>query len=96
MSKTEDYPIEGQVLDEDRRNRRACIASIFSSQIRESIERSYSKQLVCGLDPFRNRACKHVLRLPSGRPGRYSTKFNPFAPEPPVTARADPRPFYPL
>ena len=22
--------------------------------------------------------------------------FNPFAPEPPVTARADPRPFYPL
>ena len=23
-------------------------------------------------------------------------KFNPFAPEPPITARADPRPFYPL
>ena len=22
--------------------------------------------------------------------------INPFAPEPPVTARADPRPFYPL
>ena len=22
--------------------------------------------------------------------------FNPFAPKPPVTARADPRPFYPL
>ena len=29
MSKTEDYPIEGQVLEEDRRNRRACIASIY-------------------------------------------------------------------
>ena len=25
-----------------------------------------------------------------------SELFNPFAPEPPVTARADPRPFYPL
>ena len=76
MSKTEDYPIEGQVLDEDRRNRNAYVASIFSSQIRQSIERTHSKQLVCGLDPFRNRACKHVLRLPPGRPGRYSTKFN--------------------
>ena len=32
MSKTEDYPIEGQVLDEDTRNRSACVASIFSSQ----------------------------------------------------------------
>lgn len=66
MSKTEDYPIEGQVLDEDRRNRSAYVASIFSSQIRQSIERTHSKQLVCGLDPFRNRACKHVLRLPPG------------------------------
>ena len=25
-----------------------------------------------------------------------ATRVNPFAPEPPVTARADPRPFYPL
>ena len=57
MSKTEDYPIEVQVLDEDRRNRSAYVASIFSSQIRQSIERTHSKQLVCGLDPFRNRAC---------------------------------------
>ena len=27
---------------------------------------------------------------------RGQVLFNPFAPEPPVTARADPGPFYPL
>ena len=27
---------------------------------------------------------------------RIIVKINPFAPEPPVTARADPGPFYPL
>ena len=26
----------------------------------------------------------------------YENTINPFAPEPPVTARADPGPFYPL
>ena len=29
-------------------------------------------------------------------PGHPIILFNPFAPEPPVTARADPGPFYPL
>ena len=52
MSKTEDYPIEGQIFDEDRRNRSAYVASIFSSQIRQSIERTHSKQLVCGFGPI--------------------------------------------
>ena len=28
--------------------------------------------------------------------GSYELNINPFAPEPPVTARADPGPFYPL
>jgi len=32
----------------------------------------------------------------SGKIFLTSRNINPFAPEPPVTARADPRPFYPL
>ena len=33
----------------------------------------------------------HLIELLIG-----TVSFNPFAPEPPVTARADPGPFYPL
>ena len=29
-------------------------------------------------------------------PANFDWSVNPFAPEPPVTAREDPRPFYPL
>ena len=39
--------------------------------------------------------CGHTLPLLVPR-ATTNASFNPFAPEPPVTARADPGPFYPL
>ena len=45
---------------------------------------------------FANRACAvHGISLPVVVDKVVVVVLNPFAPEPPVTARADPGPFYP-